>query len=148
MNKKGLEMAQKLDARIMMDILRGKPIKKEDLFAVATYRLQSLNDVISDFENGNMTFIDKKRFSDDEWDKMSEILWQRKGMRFVEHDGKMRLTQVSSPELTRKAEEEFRRTRPNATVEEMVDATHRAIQRDNYYHDQEMIMMKKTLERR
>lgn len=141
-------MAQKLDPRIMMDILRGNPIKKEDLFAVATYRLQSLNDVISDFENGNMTFIDKKRFSDDEWNKMSEILWQRKGMRFVEHDGKMRLTQVSSPELTRKAEEEFRRMRPEASVSEMVDATHRSIQRDNYYHDQEMIMMKKSLERR
>lgn len=26
-------MAQKLDPRIMMDILRGNPIKKEDLFA-------------------------------------------------------------------------------------------------------------------
>ena len=141
-------MAQKLDPRIMMDILRGNPIKKEDLFAVATYRLQNLNDIISDFEKGKITFVEKKRFSDAEWNKMSEILWSRQGMRFVEHDGQMRLTRVSTPELMTKAAEENRHMRPDASVEEMVDATHRAIQRDNYYHEQEMAMLKKSSERR
>ena len=141
-------MAQKLDPRIMMDILRGKPIKKEDLFAVATYHLQNLNDIISDFEKGKITFVEKKCFSDAEWNKMGEILWLRQGMRFVEHDGQMRLTRVSTPELMTKAEEENRRIRPDASVEEMVEATHRAIQRDNYYYAEEMAMLKKSSERR
>ena len=125
-----------------------QPKKKASIFAIATIRLGGLTDIIQSFKNGEMKFVNKQLLTDEQWKELNEKLWERDFVRFVEHDGKMRLTQVSSPEIMRKAEEESRRTRPNATVEEMVDATHRAIQRDNYYHDQEMIMMKKALERR
>lgn len=123
------------------------PKKKASIFAIATIRLGGLTDIIQSFKNGEMKFVNKQLLTDEQWKELNEKLWERDFVRFVEHDGKMRLTQVSSPEIMRKAEES-RRTRPNATLEEMVDATHRAIQRDNYYHDQEMIMMKKALERR
>lgn len=125
-----------------------QPKKKASIFAIATIRLGGLTDIIQSFKNGEMKFVNKQLLTDEQWKELNEKLWERDFVRFVEHDGKMRLTQVSSPEIMRKAEEESRRTRPNATVEEMVDATHRAIQRDNYYHDQEMIMLKKALERR
>lgn len=61
----------------------------------------------------------------------------------------MRLTQVSNPELMRKAEES-RRIRSNATVEEMVETTHCScsIQRDNNYHEQEIIIMKKNVRKK
>ena len=90
-----------------------QPKKKASIFAIATIRLGGLTDIIQSFKNGEMKFVNKQLLTDEQWKELNEKLWERDFVRFVEHDGKMRLTQVSSPEIMRKAEEESRRTRPN-----------------------------------
>lgn len=116
--------------------------------AIATVRFGvSLDKIVEDFKNGQMHFIAKNLLTGEQWEELNEFLWNNGSVRFVEHDGKMRLTRVSSPELMHQTEEDSRGTRPNATVAETVDATHRAIQRDDHYHAQEMYMIKKSMEK-
>lgn len=130
--------AQELIEQLLKE--RAEQTKRSDKFRQANARLElaRLNQTVSNFKKGNFDFLDKNTFTNEEWKKINIELWDKESVRFIENNGKMRLTRTSSPEILRHIEEKY--GAPSA--EEM----HSMIQKDNYYHEQEMALLKKAFE--
>ena len=120
---------------------RAERQKRSENFKHANTRLvlTRLNQTVSNFKNGKFDFLNKDTYTNEEWKKLNIELWEKESVRFIENNGKMRLTRTSSPEILRHIEEKY--GAPSA--EEM----HSIIQRDNYYHEQEMALLKKAFEK-
>ncbi len=133
-----MSKAQELLEQLLKE--RAEQTKRSDKFRQANARLElaRLNQTVSNFKKGKFDFLDKNTFTNEEWKKINIELWDKESVRFIENNGKMRLTRTSSPEILRHIEEKY----GSPSAEEM----HSMIQKDNYYHEQEMALLKKAFE--
>ena len=119
--------------------------------ANALLKLQNgaeIKDIIKSFKNGFFVFVDAELLSDKEWEDLNDVLWARESLQFVKYGDKMRLTEVAGMDRLKQAEGKFKRWHPGASADEYADVMHRAMQRDDTLHAQEMAMLQRSQKRK